>query len=163
MDKLDIGDIKTIFERIRDIMVENEDYLFELDSKMGDGDLGITMKNGFVKVDKELKSLEETDIGKIFMEAGMVLASAVPSTMGTLMATGLIRAGKEFRGKSQIELSDLAEGFLAFINGIMERGKSKPGEKTIIDSVLPAAESLKNAVNKKGSFTDVYILTCTDI
>ncbi|MES0342056.1 MAG: dihydroxyacetone kinase subunit DhaL [Candidatus Humimicrobiaceae bacterium] len=156
MDKLDIGDIKTIFERIRDIMVENEDYLFELDSKMGDGDLGITMKNGFVKVDEELKSLEETDIGKIFMKAGMVLASAVPSTMGTLMATGLIRAGKEFRGKSQIELSDLAEGFLAFINGIMERGKSKPGEKTIIDSVLPAAESLKNAVNKKGSLSEAF-------
>lgn len=156
MEKLNNEDIKAIFKKTRNIMVENEDYLFELDSKMGDGDLGLTMKNGFVKVDEELRSLEETDIGKIFVKAGMVLASAVPSTMGTLIATGLIRAGREFKSKNQIGLADLADGFLAFVNGIMERGKSKPGEKTIIDSILPAAEGLKNALNKKASLSEAF-------
>lgn len=156
MEKLGAKDIKTIFEKVQEIMVENEDYLFELDSKMGDGDLGLTMKNGFVKVDEELRTLEETDIGKIFIKIGMVLASVVPSTMGTLMATGLIRAGKEFKGKDKIGLSDLAEGFSAFVQGIMERGKSKPGEKTIIDSILPAAEGLKNALNKKASLPEAF-------
>ena len=156
MERLDNEDIKAIFKKIRNIMVENEDYLFELDSKMGDGDLGLTMKNGFVKVDEELRSLEETDIGKIFMKAGMVLASAVPSTMGTLMATGLIRAGKEFKNKNHIGLSDLVEGFSAFVDGIMERGKSKPGEKTIIDSILPATGGLKNALNKKAGLSEAF-------
>jgi dihydroxyacetone kinase-like protein len=156
MDKLDAKDIKTIFEKVREIMVENEDYLFELDSKMGDGDLGLTMKNGFIKVDEELGSLEETDIGKIFIKAGMVLASTVPSTMGTLMATGLLRAGKEFKDNNQVDLSNLVEGFSAFVKGIMERGKSRPGEKTLIDSLLPAAEGLKNALNKKASLSEAF-------
>ena len=156
MEKLDAKDIKTIFGKVQEIMVENEDYLFELDSKMGDGDLGLTMKNGFVEVDEGLRTFEETDIGKIFIKAGMILASAVPSTMGTLMATGLIRAGKEFKSKNHIGLSDLVEGFSAFIEGIMERGKSKPGEKTIIDSILPAAGGLKNALNKKAGLSEAF-------
>ena len=156
MEKLDAKDIKAIFGKVQEIMVENEDYLFELDSKMGDGDLGLTMKNGFVKVDEGLRTFEETDIGKIFIKAGIILASAVPSTMGTLMATGLMRSGKEFKGKNQIDLTDLADGFSAFVNGIMDRGKSKPGEKTIIDSILPVADSLKNAVNKKVSLSEAF-------
>ena len=127
---------------------------------MGDGDLGLTMKNGFVKVEEEIGALEDTDIGKIFMKAGMVLSSAVPSTMGTLMATGLMRAGKELKGKDEVDLADLADGFLSFINGIMERGKSKPGEKTIIDSMLPAAGALADAserkVNISGAFKAAY-------
>lgn len=156
MESLVAEDIKTIFEKICAIMVDNEDYLFKLDSKMGDGDLGLTMKNGFLKVDEELKSFGEKDIGKIFIKAGMTLASSVPSTMGTLMATGLMRAGKEFKDKDHIDLNDLAHGFLAFINGIMKRGKSKPGEKTIIDSILPAVESLKNAVDKNENLSEAF-------
>ncbi len=125
MEKLDVNGIKTIFAKIQEIMVENEDYLFELDSKMGDGDLGLTMKNGFVKVDQELRSFEETDVGKIFIKAGMILASAVPSTMGTLMATGLMRAGKEFKDKDQIDLSDLTDGFFGFCKWNNGEGKVK--------------------------------------
>ncbi len=46
--------------------------------------------------------------------------------------------------------------FSAFVNGIMERGKSKPGEKTIIDSILPFSDSLKNALNKKASLPEAF-------
>jgi dihydroxyacetone kinase-like protein len=156
MKKLDAKDIKAIFKKIKNIMVENEDYLFTLDSKMGDGDLGLTMKNGFLKVDSELGSFEEEDIGKILIKAGMTLASSVPSTMGTLMATGLMRAGKELKDKKTAGLDELANAFNAFVNGIAERGKAKPGEKTIIDSMLPAAETLIKASEKEDNIPDAF-------
>lgn len=145
MDSLNTDDLKKIFTKIKDIMVKMENYLFDLDSKMGDGDLGLIMKNGFIKVDEAVRNLGEEDIGKLFIKAGMTLASTVPSTMGTLMATGLMRAGKEVMGKSIVGLVDFSLIFSAFVNGIIERGKAKPGEKTIIDSMLPAADALKKA------------------
>lgn len=156
MKSLYSGDIKTIFRRIKDIMVKNEDYLFQLDSMMGDGDLGLTMKNGFLKVDSELASMEEDDIGKLLIKAGMILASSVPSTMGTLLATGLMRAGKELKDKKETGLEGLVIAFKAFVNGIMERGKSKPGEKTIIDSISPAVEALKSSADKRDNMESAF-------
>ena len=76
------------------------------------------------------------------MKAGMLMAKAAPSTMGTLMGTGFMRGGKAVSGKAEVSTADLAEFFQAFVTGIMERGKAKPGEKTIIDSLKPAADTL---------------------
>ncbi len=158
MNSLSAHDILVIFGKVKDIMVENENYLFNLDSKMGDGDLGLTMKNGFLKVDEELKSFNETDIGKIFIKVGVVMGSAVPSTMGTLMATGFMRAGKVIKDKTEIDLNDLILMFSSFTEGIMKQGKSKPGEKTIIDAMLPAVNELKNAsVNNKSINEALYL------
>lgn len=145
MDKVDAKNIKNIFVKIRDVMDENEDFLFKLDSDMGDGDLGLTMNKGFSKVNEVVSEMNEKDIGKIFIKAGVTLASAVPSTMGTLVATGLMRAGKTVKNKTEINLQDFAIMMENFVNGIMERGKAKPGDKTIIDSLLPAARALKFA------------------
>ena len=117
-------DVIHIIHRIRSIIEENHQYLIELDSLMGDGDLGLTMKKAFVTADEEIQNTEETDCGKIFMRAGMVMAKAAPSTMGTLVATGFMRGGKAVSGKSELDTAALAEFFTAFANGIMERGKS---------------------------------------
>lgn len=160
MDKINAKSVKELFARIKDVMVKNEDLLFKLDSEMGDGDLGITMSKGFLKVDEVIKEMDEEDIGKIFIKAGMTLASAVPSTMGTLMATGFMRAGKTVKGKIEVNLADFALMMKDFVNGIIERGKARPGDKTIIDSLLPASDTLEKA-SKKGeplieSFKEAY-------
>ena len=81
MKKLNNKNIKDIFTKIKETMEINKDLLFKLDSVMGDGDLGISMSNGFLKVDEELFNYNEPKVGKIFMKAGMVLAEAAPSTM----------------------------------------------------------------------------------
>jgi phosphoenolpyruvate---glycerone phosphotransferase subunit DhaL len=161
MDKLNSTDVKEIFAKAKDIMNENESYLFKLDSDMGDGDLGLTMSKGFSRVYEVVSELNEESVGKIFIKAGMTLASAVPSTMGTLIATGLMRAGKAVKDKTEVDLSDFALMLESFINGIMERGKAKLGERTIIDSLYPASEALKSAFKSKKSlkesFKEAYI------
>jgi len=156
MDKINAKSVKELFAKIKDMMIENEDLLFKLDSEMGDGDLGLTMSKGFTKVNEVIKEMDEEDIGKIFIKAGMTLASAVPSTMGTLMATGLMRAGKAVRGKKEVNLSDFALMMKDFVNGIIERGKARPGDKTIIDSLLPASDALKKASEKGESLIESF-------
>lgn len=142
MSSLGKSDIIKILQHLKQLFNDNRDFLVELDGRMGDGDLGLTMSKAFTTACDELTDTEESDIGKIFMKAGMLMAKAAPSTMGTLMGTGFMRGGKAVSGKSEISTADLADFFQAFVAGIIERGKAKPGEKTVIDALKPAADTL---------------------
>jgi dihydroxyacetone kinase-like protein len=125
MQNINHRDLREIFSKIKDIMNENKDFLFKLDSAMGDGDLGLTMSKGFAKVDEALKEFNEEKIGKIFIKAGMVLAEVSPSTMGTLIADGLIKGGMPLKDKTEIGLLDLSSFFSEFIERIIIIGKAK--------------------------------------
>jgi dihydroxyacetone kinase-like protein len=148
MDRLSRDEVLQIMHGLRSLMEEKKDYLVELDGVMGDGDLGLTMSKAFISADEEIQGGGEEDIGKIFMKAGMTMAKSAPSTMGTLIATGFMRGGKALSGKQELGTPDLADFFRAFVQGLMDRGKAKPGDKTIIDSLHPAAEAL--AAEKDG-------------
>src|SRR5690606_39594662 len=82
------------------------------------------------------------------MTAGMKVNSAAPSTMGTLIASGLMRAGREAKGRAELDGATLAAMFRAAVQGIQERGKAKPGDKTLIDALHPAAEAFAEAVER---------------
>lgn len=146
MQKMNRRDICDIFVELKSAMLQNKELLTELDSKMGDGDLGLTMEKAFTAAADNLTELEdEKDVGKIMMKSGMVMARAAPSTMGTLFATGFMRGGKAVLGNDAVGLNEFVDMFEAFVEGIMERGKSKPGEKTVLDALQPAAEALREA------------------
>ena len=145
MDSLNIDAVKGFLGRMNAVAADNKDYLIELDSKMGDGDLGLTMAAVFSAMDEFAQGYEDDDIGGLLMKGGMAMAKAAPSTMGTLMATGFMRGGKALKGCSSMSVQDASAFWSAFVEGIMDRGKSKPGEKTIVDSLYPAAEAWKSA------------------
>ena len=146
MESFSEKDIREIVSGLKRLMDEKKAELIQLDSAMGDGDLGLTMSAAFTKAAEELAAYEETNINKILLKTGMVIAKAAPSTMGTLVATGFMRAGKALPEKSEIGLAEVASLFNGFAQGIAERGKSKPGEKTILDSLHPASSALEGAV-----------------
>lgn len=160
-------EIRAIFRYIADCMVENKDLLIKLDGETGDGDLGLTMSLGFSKAAEQVANAAETDIGRLFVLAGSALAQAAPSTMGTLMGSGLMKGGKALQGKTQITLSDLAAFFQAMVEAIAARGKSKRGEKTVIDSLAPAADALVNAVENQQTLSDglrlAYAAACSGL
>lgn len=143
MDRIDKAVVIELLKGLKTVMVEKAEYLGELDGRMGDGDLGLTMSKGFSAAYDELAETDETDLGKILAKAGMIIAQKAPSTMGTLMGTGFMRGGKAVRGKTELTAADVALFFADFVQGLMERGKAKPGDKTVIDSLHPAAEALR--------------------
>lgn len=154
MTSLTLDDMKTLFSRLNEMAQKQKQYLIELDSVMGDGDLGLTMAAIFKAADAFAADFAEDDIGSLCMKSGMAMAKAAPSTMGTLMATGFMRGGKVLKGKTEISVSDMAEFWRAFTDGIAERGKSKPGEKTIIDALDPAATKLAELASAGKSLTE---------
>jgi phosphoenolpyruvate---glycerone phosphotransferase subunit DhaL len=142
MQTLQTNDIRTVMRELKQSMERNQELLTQLDSAMGDGDLGITMTRAFTVADEEAQRSEETLPGKLLAKLGMAIAKAAPSTMGTLVATGFMRGGKALGEAPLLAAADLACFFEAFVKGIMERGKSAPGNKTIIDTLYPAAQAL---------------------
>ena len=122
------------------LMAEKKDWLIELDSVVGDSDLGLTMSDGFAAASEAAASSDLTDVGKLAYQAGKAMATAVPSTMGTLMASGLMNAGKVLKGQEE---ADDAAFFQAYLEGVQNRGKAQIGEKTFLDGLAPAVEALK--------------------
>lgn len=132
-------------------MCENKDYLIQLDSVVGDGDLGLTMSDGFVAAYQAAKKSEDQDVGKLLYQAGKAMSIAVPSTMGTLMASGWMQAGKELKGKTELTEFEIVEVFEAYEEGVIHRGKAKVGDKTFLDGLHPAVEKMKSVLANGGT------------
>ena len=95
-----------------------------------------------------------SDIGKFLGGAGMAANKAAPSTMGTLLATALMRAGKEVMGKTEISNPELVAMFKAAVTGMQERGKAQLGDKTIIDALHPACEAFAVTIEQGASLAE---------
>ncbi len=140
--------LKKIIAGISDIMTENRDYLVSLDQKNGDGDLGISMASGYEAVKNYVAGAEERDLGKLLMKCSSVFNEAAPSSLGTITSFGFMGMAKALKGKEEASFADCIDALEAGLNKIMEKAKSKPGEKTILDALHPAIEALK--ANKDG-------------
>lgn len=125
------------------LMEENKQYLIDLDSALGDGDLGLTMTAGFKEAVDFSAQAAETDVGMLAAKTGMAVSRKVPSTMGTLVASGLMGAGKAAKGKTELNDKELASFVSAFAEGVMHRGKAQRGDRTIIDALVPGAEAFQ--------------------
>lgn len=138
--------IKKLLSEIATIMKEHREHLIDLDSVVGDGDLGLTMSDGFSAASDAIKDLNELDAGKLLYQAGKAMSTAVPSTMGTLMASGLMQAGKRLKGCTELSFLDIVDLFDAFEDGVKYRGKAVVGEKTFLDGLNPANKTLQESV-----------------
>lgn len=120
------------------------DALIALDGKVGDSDLGLTMAKGFAAARDMVtqQALTGADIATQLKQAGGAINKAAPSTMGTLMATGFLRGGKALEGAQVIDTAGLAAFWSAFAEGVAQRGKAQPGDKTVLDVLVPIAAEL---------------------
>ena len=143
---MDSSYVVKMLESISDTMEEHKQELIDLDSVVGDGDLGLTMTKGFAAAFDNAKNSEETDIGKLLYAAGKAMSSAAPSTMGTLMSLGLMGAGKKLKGKAELAKEDIATLLNAYEEAIMAKGKAKLGEKTFLDGFDPGIKAYEVAI-----------------
>jgi phosphoenolpyruvate---glycerone phosphotransferase subunit DhaL len=135
--------LKGVFGAISQTMEINKEYLIELDQQNGDGDLGISMSSGFRAASDFIKGTEETDLGKVFMKSSAVFNEAAPSSLGTILSFGMMGMAKALKGKEEASLAEITDAMDKGLALIMEKAKSKPGEKTVLDALVPAVEALK--------------------
>lgn len=145
MTEIKVNNWTAVMEAVAQVMTENADHLCEMDARMGDGDLGLTMKKGYCALPEIYAGMEETDMGKRLSKSGLKMSTVVPSTMGTLMSSGWMEGGKRLVGKEAVDAAAFAVFLRGFADGIVKRGKCAPGDRTVLDAVLPAAEAAEQA------------------
>lgn len=122
---------------------EEKAFLTELDNVIGDGDHGINLARGFGEVEKKLDTLADKEPGDVLKTVGMTLVSTVGGASGPLYGTGFMKLGTALKGKTEIDVPGFLEGLQLAIEGIMQRGRSTKGEKTMLDAMIPAKEAME--------------------
>jgi len=135
-------------EVFADYIAAEKDHLTELDSAIGDADHGINMARGFQAVLLKLPTLADLDIGAICKAVGMTLISTVGGASGPLYGTLFLQMGAETGGKQALSLAEWAAAFAAAVQGVQRRGKALPGDKTMLDCLLPAVTALNAAADQ---------------
>lgn len=130
---------------IAESIIENKDFLTELDREIGDADHGINMARGYTEALRQLPQ-DETDIGAVLKKTGMVLLSKVGGASGPLYGTAYMKAAKVAAGKMELTAQDGKEILEAVIGGIKQRGKAERGEKTMLDAIIPGFEAYTAAL-----------------
>lgn len=141
---MDVQELSLAMKRISRKMEENKEYLVELDQQNGDGDLGISMCDGFKAVDNLIELSEEKDLGRLLMKAGNAFNEAAPSSLGTILSFGFIGMAKSLKGIMEATPKEIAAALRAGTDRIMEKAGSKPGERTILDALCPAVSAFEN-------------------
>ena len=142
------ADISTILKEVAADVRDHVEELRELDAVSGDGDMGITIELGSGAISAYFKDTEENDVGKMLAECGMNINRASPSTFGTLLASAFLGAGQAVRGKDIIDTNDLLLMGSGAIDGIKKRGKAEVGDKTMLDSLVPAVEAFRKTLEQ---------------
>jgi dihydroxyacetone kinase-like protein len=154
-------DFMRILREIQKLMEDNKEHLCKLDGSLGDGDLGLTMSKGFQAVNENLPNLTDENIGALLMKSSLVMGEAAASTMGTLVSSALLKGGKALAGKTEVGTEDFSLLLDAMIEGITARGKAKVGDKTILDSLVPASEAVKQAIADNKSLRETLAAAFT--
>lgn len=134
-----------LIEKIGDKIIEQKEFLTELDAPIGDSDHGINMARGFTEVKKKLPELADKDIGTILKTVGMTLISTVGGASGPLYGTAFMKMSMKLTAAKEIGFAEFMEAFSAAVEGVKQRGHSTTGEKTMLDAMAPALESMKES------------------
>lgn len=129
-------------------IAKHKEELTQLDSDIGDGDHGTNMDRGFQAVRAKLPEIADKDIGTILKTVGMTLVSTVGGASGPLYGTFFLQMGTATSGKMELSLAEWITAVQAAVDGVAMRGKASPGDKTMLDALLPGLEALKVSAAK---------------
>jgi len=129
------------------VLEENKAYLTDLDAAIGDADHGANMDRGFKAVMSKMPEMADKDIGTIAKTVGMTLLSTVGGAGGPLYGTFFLQAGMKSAGKMELSLEEWQQALEAAVAGVVMRGKAELGDKTMVDALTPAVESLKQSLS----------------
>ena len=126
-------------------MSEHREELVQLDTAIGDGDHGTNMDRGMRKALESLNSKEQADAGDVLKTVAMALVSSVGGAAGPLYGTLMLQMGSALAGKQDVDLAGYAAAWRKGVDGVQARGKAEPGDKTMVDALLPAVAALEQA------------------
>ena len=138
--------LESIFEKLLSQAKKSCDEFNVADGKIGDGDLGIAILNGFEEINNNINKFSD-DMGANFMICSQAFVKKSGSSFGTLIAFSFMNVSKKLKGKTECNHDDIVNIFETALKTIQERGKTKLGDKTIADSLGLIIKKLKDNAN----------------
>ena len=132
-------------------VAEAKDELTALDSAIGDADHGINMDRGMKAVVEKLDADQPGDVPALMKAIGMTLISKVGGAGGPLYGTLFLQFGQAAPPDGMTP-DDFAACLDAAVAGVQSRGKAEPGDKTMLDALLPAGDALRAALADGAGF-----------
>ena len=138
--------MESIFKKLLSQTKKSYDEFNAADAAIGDGDLGITILNGLEEINNNINNFKD-DIGRNFMICSQAFVKKSGSSFGTLIAFSFMNISKNLKGKTECNHEDIVGIFETTLKTILERGKTKLGDKTIADSLDLIIKKLKDNSN----------------
>jgi dihydroxyacetone kinase-like protein len=138
--------LESIFEKLLSQAKKSHDEFNAADGKIGDGDLGVTILNGLKEVNNNKANFKD-DMSVNFMLCSQAFVKKSGSSFGTLIAFSFMNISKNLKGKIECNHEDIIGIFETALKTIQERGKTKLGDKTIVDSLDLIIKKLKDNSN----------------
>jgi dihydroxyacetone kinase-like protein len=135
-------------------LATSHEELRELDSAIGDGDLGITVSKGAEAIRLKLAGLEDPTLPGLLRAAATAFSAANPSTFAALVGGGLLAAAKAVGSGEPTGRDAVAVGRAA-VNSIASRGKSQVGDKTVLDPLVASIDALEPIASRSASGTQM--------
>ena len=135
-------------------MAEHREELVRLDTAIGDGDHGTNMDRGMRKALEKIDASEQADAGAVLKTVAMALISSVGGAAGPLYGTLLLQIGTAMAGSDDVDLQTYAAAWRKGVAGVQARGKAEPGDKTMVDALLPALHALEQASDLDSALQD---------
>jgi len=138
--------LESIFEKLLSQAKKSYDEFNAADGKIGDGDLGVTILNGLEEISNNKANFKD-DMEANFMVCSQAFVKKSGSSFGTLIAFSFMNISKNLKGKTECNHEDIIGIFETALKTILERGKTKLGDKTIADSLDLIIKKLKDNSN----------------
>lgn len=138
-------ELKTAVLSGSDNIISREIELSELDSFVGDGDHGVTVRKGYQKIKNSIETENPQTMGELLFNAGMELADTTGGAIGPILASMFIGFSTSVGDKSDLTVKDLADMFESGLDAVQDLGGAKPGDCTMVDTLYPFVQSLKNS------------------
>ena len=128
--------------RFAHLVAENRDHLTELDAAIGDADHGSNMDRGMKAAVAAIDENPPATAGALLSKVGLTLVSTVGGASGPLFGTLFMRMGGSLGDAETTSATDIAAALRAGLDGVVERGKAGPDDKTMYDALAPAVDAL---------------------
>ncbi len=142
---------KSVLLKMVKCIQENKDYLGEVDGLIGDGDHGMNMNKGFTVFEKRFKD-EDISFTEGLSELGMILLNEIGGSMGPIYGTIFMEMAEAGDGLEDIGSGGLADMLQAGLSGLYDIVDAKVGDKTLVDTLAPAADALRQAKDSGKDF-----------
>ena len=146
-DRITSDDVVAWIRLAAEVFHGEKEHLTALDSAIGDADHGINMDRGFQAVLAKLPTFPQDDVGAILKGTGMTLISTVGGASGPLYGSFFLQLGTATAGKADISVEDFAAALDNGIGRVQGLGKAEPGDKTMLEALLPAQAAIHKAAD----------------